>query len=408
MGAPRTSGVVPRTPAELNLVALHSTQTWRPLGPEALHQLAMSLRPPMVESAPPAIEVTRAYCPTLDLGGNTRIVTPPPAAEETTQVEDTWVELIARVERSRLSEAEASWSALESDGDTAVWDPADEHAMPSDMDEMLAQTRIDTLPTEDTARHHVEPVAISPELLEQVIASPILPELLEQVIEAPFVPAGPAAEHVAPSTTTEMAPPRAALLLQLAPTGFAGSGTPIDAAVVPRGRLLDVGRDCAGPWANDPYLDPLHARLVTDVDGVRLIDPGSRGGVWLRLDGSCWLRDGDWFRIGEQFFAYDGSEGVGGPCGSITLVDHELRFGEPIPLHDQTVIGRTGDVSLVHDPFVSAAHCRTRRMDDGVLLEDLDSSNGTWVRLRSGDAIPFGSVVAIGRSLYRVDPAELF
>lgn len=386
-----------------------------------------------------AVDRTHAYAPAPDPTG-TRVVTPPPQPEPptpepplaSTQVEDVWVELIARVERARLSEAEASWSALESDGITAVWDPADDHGGPVDpVEERLACTRVEPSPVEDTARHHVAPRSVSPDELGQMIARPAQwpidaaaahalaseddapfdapvrdPSVFDDtaVTDPPCAPPAPVPVP-APYTTAEMAPPRAALLLQLAPTGFAGSGTPIDAAVVPRGRLLDVGRDCAGPWANDPYLDPLHARLVTDAEGVRLIDPGSRGGVWLRLDGSCWLRDGDWFRVGEQFFAYDGG---GGPCGSISLVDCERRFGEPIWLEDQTVIGRTGDVALVHDPFVSAFHCRTRRRDDGVLLEDLDSSNGTWVRLRSGDAIPFGSVVAIGRSLYRVDPAESF
>jgi hypothetical protein len=202
-----------------------------------------------------------------------------------------------------------------------------------------------------------------------------------------------------------MPPARAALLLRLAPTGYAGSGTPVDAAVVPRDRLLDVGRACAGPWSGDPYLDALHVRLLADADGVRVIDDGSRGGVWLRIDGVHWLRDGDAFRIGEQFFAYDGPEGEA--PAQLQMIDHEHRFGPAIAIDGVTVMGRVAPhVVLMHDPYVSGEHCRIVPGDDGVALEDLASSNGTWVRMRSGDLIPFGGVVAIGRSVYRVAAAE--
>ncbi|MFO0632334.1 MAG: FHA domain-containing protein [Nannocystaceae bacterium] len=217
-----------------------------------------------------------------------------------------------------------------------------------------------------------------------------------------------------PGYTLALPPARAALLIRLAPTGFPGQGVPVDAEVVPRGGTRDVGREFDGPWRDDPYLDEWHARLVSDPEGVRLIDPGSRGGEWLRLDEPRWLRDGDHFRVGEQFLCFDASPGVTDPRGTrpeirgrVQLLDDELRFGLAVPVGVPAVIGRGGsDIALLHDPFVSSQHARLVPEGDGVRLEDLGSSNGTWLRLRSGDLMPFGAIVAIGRQLFRVAQAE--
>ena len=53
----------------------------------------------------------------------------------------------------------------------------------------------------------------------------------------------------------------------------------------------------------------------------------------------------------------------------------------------------------------SARHCQIVGDDSGVFLEDLGSSNGTYVRVRSGDVIPFGALMLIGQKLFRIDKA---
>ena len=64
------------------------------------------------------------------------------------------------------------------------------------------------------------------------------------------------------------------------------------------------------------------------------------------------------------------------------------------------------DATFPHDPYVSAHHCRLVGYESAVWLEDLDSSNGTYVRVRSGEIIPFGSVIAMGSALYRIESGE--
>ncbi len=75
--------------------------------------------------------------------------------------------------------------------------------------------------------------------------------------------------------------------------------------------------------------------------------------------------------------------------------------GKSVPLdRERTLIGRNPDNDVVlKEPFVSRKHCAINRNGDDFILEDLGSSNGTFVngerigasiRLRNNDAITFG------------------
>lgn len=76
--------------------------------------------------------------------------------------------------------------------------------------------------------------------------------------------------------------------------------------------------------------------------------------------------------------------------------------GSPVDLPDRATVGRmnTCDVS-VPDKSVSREHARLTRLEDGYLLEDLQSTNGTLVNgykiseatvVRPGDLLTFGTV----------------
>jgi uncharacterized RDD family membrane protein YckC len=80
-------------------------------------------------------------------------------------------------------------------------------------------------------------------------------------------------------------------------------------------------------------------------------------------------------------------------------------------LAGETIIGREGTDVVVDDEQVSRRHLRLAPTGDGVLLEDLGSSNGTWVngrRIDSPVVVAEGDRVAIGESTIAVedfDPA---
>jgi hypothetical protein len=219
----------------------------------------------------------------------------------------------------------------------------------------------------------------------------------------------------APTCDTELAAePDAALVLRLAGGGYPGEGTTVAVHLIVREGWVDVGSECDGPWRDDAYLDAWHVRFTSAPGGVCVRDDGSRGGVWLRLDGGRWLLDGDRFRLGTEFLRYDAAESSAcetmlraGDRGRVQLVVEDEPVGPALPITGEVVLGReAADATFPHDPYVSAHHCRLVAVEDGVWLEDLGSSNGTWVRVRSGETIPFGSVIAMGSALYRIESGE--
>jgi len=127
--------------------------------------------------------------------------------------------------------------------------------------------------------------------------------------------------------------------------------------------------------------------------------------------------------------AATGGWGGGNPTGSapIQAVDatgmHQVVNGQPFlvveraPGHqsgmrydvsDGATLGR-GDVEIVlEDPFASSRHARIEQQGGAVVLEDLGSTNGTYLNeelLRGPQPLHAGDRVRIGDSVFRFDPA---
>ena len=72
------------------------------------------------------------------------------------------------------------------------------------------------------------------------------------------------------------------------------------------------------------------------------------------------------------------------------------------------LVGRGSDCQLVlDDDYVSTRHARVVDGPEEVYVEDLGSTNGTYVnnqRITSPTAIGFGDVVRIGRTILRLEP----
>ncbi|MCB9596969.1 MAG: sigma 54-interacting transcriptional regulator [Sandaracinaceae bacterium] len=103
----------------------------------------------------------------------------------------------------------------------------------------------------------------------------------------------------------------------------------------------------------------------------------------------------------------------GGPARTSLIVYHGER-AEVVPLEagDSLVLGRSAPSELiVDDANLSRRHARFSRSDEGVVVEDLDSTNGTYFRgvrldapatLHPGDAVTLGSVtVSVNRTADR-------
>jgi hypothetical protein len=89
------------------------------------------------------------------------------------------------------------------------------------------------------------------------------------------------------------------------------------------------------------------------------------------------------------------------PARFVVVESPELHRGSAIEVSASTVVGRdaTSAIRLDGDDFASARHARIEPRQDGVWVEDLGSTNGTFVNgakvtskrlLRTGDALRIG------------------
>ena len=85
---------------------------------------------------------------------------------------------------------------------------------------------------------------------------------------------------------------------------------------------------------------------------------------------------------------------------SILFVRSETQQGTELEVKDVTVLGRSSDADFVlDDPYSSEYHMRLVAQENGLMLHDLGSTNGTYVngrrvtaptQLRRGDTIQVG------------------
>jgi hypothetical protein len=140
------------------------------------------------------------------------------------------------------------------------------------------------------------------------------------------------------------------------------------------------------------------------------------------VQGSTELTPGDTFLAGEQLFRVEGApRPTDGPAPDgtyfYTSPKHQTQFkiiqvlegggaGMAVCARGTTLqIGREGgDLNFPFDLFMSASHCRVDEASGGTLtLVDLNSRNGTYVRLKTERELGHGDYLFIGRKLLRVE-----
>lgn len=232
----------------------------------------------------------------------------------------------------------------------------------------------------------------------------------------------------------------------LAATGQPVSGKPTDVeASVAWGTLISVNRDgtdgerfpMRGEFAvvgrsgadinfeDDTFLAPRHARLEHGDNGARVIPLDKMNGVYRRLASAEPIADGTMLLVGREVMRFElvsPEERDAAP-----LVRHGVHmFGSPprepwgrlmqmLPnggvrdvrfLNDhEIVIGREdGDMVFEDDAFLSRRHAAFRWQGGRCVVEDLASSNGTFVRLEGSRALKPGDHLRMGDQLFRYEP----
>jgi class 3 adenylate cyclase/pSer/pThr/pTyr-binding forkhead associated (FHA) protein len=209
------------------------------------------------------------------------------------------------------------------------------------------------------------------------------------------------------------------VIARVGPDGTLGKRYPLDRPGMVAGQEGEIS------LCEDPLVAPQHARFTQLGDGVYVEDLGSPRGVFLGLREPYRLRDGDTILIGQQRFrmmlqptdvsaasnvtpdrtaVLAASPLIGRLPGSLVRINSNDEEDGRYMLHvAETSFGRAkGTYTFPDDLYMSTAHARIIAKGDQYLVEDLASTNGTFVRIRKRVLTRNGDTLLVGKQLLRV------
>jgi pSer/pThr/pTyr-binding forkhead associated (FHA) protein len=176
-------------------------------------------------------------------------------------------------------------------------------------------------------------------------------------------------------------------------------------------------------FQDDPFLSPRHANFYYKDGKLNVRDEVSANGVYVRIRQPTAMKSGETFLIGEQTIRLESTppETAGlGPDEDGTYVFASPRRASRIRLvqllrggdvglcvravGEVVTLGRDGnDVNFPDDPFISGRHAQVSFSGEGIILTDLGSKNGTFLRIQRDTALQHGDYVFMGQQLLRVE-----
>jgi len=173
----------------------------------------------------------------------------------------------------------------------------------------------------------------------------------------------------------------------------------------------------------DPFLSPTHANFLYIDSKLHVRDEGSVNGVYIRIRGSATLTPGDRFLVGEQVLDVeamqsdpdtpdatdDGTYFFASPRrGAHFRIVQVLRGGDTGLAYrapgELVSLGREGnDINFPNDPFISGHHAQVAFRAGALTLTDLNSKNGTFLRVNREQELRHGDYVFMGQQLLRVE-----
>lgn len=192
------------------------------------------------------------------------------------------------------------------------------------------------------------------------------------------------------------------------------------------GESFDIGRSEGGrTFSDDPYMAARHVRFHAQGGGVRVRALDNVNGVFLQIRTPYELQPGDVLYVGRELLRYE--QLIGEERDPAPVVEHGVRLFGTTPreswgrLRQISVAGTTrdifhlcraevrlgreeGDIVFPDDEFMSRRHALLTRVGSKVRLEDLHSSNGTYVRLRGDRDLQPSDVLRVGDQVLRFEP----
>lgn len=196
-------------------------------------------------------------------------------------------------------------------------------------------------------------------------------------------------------------------------------GTPGDSVPLFEGENI-LGKESPYPvLQRDEFLSPTHVNFVVTGDAVEIRDLDSINGIYYRINQPTEIAPNDYVRLGQEVLLFQATSGFpedttldpesGSPVGSIW--GRIARISAPgdqasnafILWKNEHTIGRErGDFTIPDDGFVSGLHARIYRDDTGVFVEDLQSSNGTYLRVKGSRTVGNNALLLIGKQPFRI------
>lgn len=176
--------------------------------------------------------------------------------------------------------------------------------------------------------------------------------------------------------------------------------------------------------ADDAFVSPTHCAFNFVGDKLTITDKNSLNGIYVRIPDEHTMVHGDIIRVGRQLLRFesvdtlsleiqrneDDDAAIWGspeqtPFGRIVQLLESGRAGETRLLTGEvSSLGREeGNIVFPTDGFISGRHCTFSPAPNGVIVKDLGSSNGTYVRVKAETTVGTGDFVLIGNQMLRVE-----
>ena len=242
---------------------------------------------------------------------------------------------------------------------------------------------------------------------------------------APAPTAAPAAQPAPAAHKTESKPaasatPKsggAATLTMVKPDGSPGESVSLSA-----GRNIIGRKSEHAVFSRDEFLSPEHASIEISGNSVVIKDLGSLNGTYYRISEITELKSGTFLRMGLEVLhfqslatvaplhapAKDGSAVIGSPAGDAwgrlerVSAPDEASFTFLLRNTEHFLGREKGDILFGDDRYVSGRHARIFTDGSAFFVEDLKSSNGTFVRLSGERELANGALIFIGSQPFRL------
>lgn len=184
-----------------------------------------------------------------------------------------------------------------------------------------------------------------------------------------------------------------------------------------------LGRETDSPFPTDSFLSPKHAKLIVKSGKLYIQDLNSLNGTFVKLRQEKVIQSGDTFLMGRQVLSFeevpvnpsiklrapDGTRKMGSPATDSSYRLLQIGIGGVLqnvyclPKAGAQLGRERGDIIFPHDKFMSSRHAQIYRRNDGeFVLADLNSSNGTWIKIWELTPLETQDYIFMGQQLFRV------